>query len=248
MEEGRLPPQHPPGTQARRWLSRNCRPRVPTRAHGTGGRGCADPALLDGGGAAVRAEEIIGFLDTQIADLSDRAARSTAEVPGVFVGGIAFQGAQGFNGTEPFYPPFDMMKLTNLAREGVRGKGRHSVVAREQIVAWDPALLFLDLGTVRGQNVGGLHELRADAAYRDLTAVNEGKVMGLLPNTLYQVEAGSVLANAWFIGTVTRPDTFGDIDPRTKANEIYGFLLSVPVFDVFDGAYNHLVFQTVPVE
>lgn len=199
-------------------------------------------------GKSDRAEEVIGFFDAQIEDLKARAETSTAEVPGVFVGGIAFQGAQGFNGTEPFYPPFDMLNLNNLARDGAQGKARHSVVAREQIVAWDPEILFLDLGTVRGQDVGGLHELKTDAVYRDLSAVKEGKVFGLLPNTLYHVEAGSVLANAWFIGTVTRPDTFGDIDPKAKANEIYEFLVGNAVFDAFDGAYNNLVFQAVPVE
>ncbi|SFD77435.1 ABC transporter substrate-binding protein [Salipiger profundus] len=199
-------------------------------------------------GRDARAEEVIAFFDSEIEELAARAARSGAEAPGVYVGGVAFQGAQGFTGTEPFYPPFDLLGLKNLARTGAPGNSRHSVVAREQIVDWDPEILFLDLGTVRGEDVGGLHELRTDAAYRGLTAVAEGEVWGVLPNTLYHVELGSVLANAWFIGSVTRPDAFGDVDPVAKAKEIESFLVGKPVFDTFNAAYGKMVFQHVPVE
>ncbi|WP_346899876.1 ABC transporter substrate-binding protein [uncultured Roseibium sp.] len=199
-------------------------------------------------GREARAEEVIDFINGQIAELGERAARSTVAAPGVFIGGIAFQGAQGFNSTEPLYPPFDMLGLTNLARKGAPGKGRHSVVAREQIVAWDPKILFLDLGTVRGKDVGGLYELRTDAAYQGLTAVAQDNVWGVLPNTLYHIEVGSLLANAWFIGTVTRPDTFGDVDPVARANEIEKFLVGTPVLDTFNAAYDGLIFQRVPVK
>lgn len=216
-----------------------------------GERAAFDSALRIMGevvGREARAEEVIAFIDGQIVELSDRAARSTVDAPGVFLGGVAFQGAQGFNSTEPLYPPFDMLGLTNLASNGAPGNGRHSVVAREQIVAWDPEILFLDLGTVRGQDVGGLYELRTDAAYQGLSAVTQHNVWGVLPNTLYHIEVGSVLANAWFIGTITRPDTFGDVDPVAKANEIETFLVGAPVFDAFNTAYDGLVFQRVAVE
>jgi len=216
-----------------------------------GERAAFDSALRIMGevvGREARAEEVIAFIDGQIAEMGDRAARSSVEAPGVFIGGVAFQGAQGFNSTEPFYPPFDMLGLTNLARDGAPGTGRHSVVAREQIVAWDPQVLFLDLGTVRGQDVGGLHELRTDAAYQGLSAVTQGNLWGVLPNTLYHIEVGSILANAWFIGTITRPDTFRDVDPVARANEIETFLVGAPVFDAFNAAYDGLVFQRVSVE
>lgn len=199
-------------------------------------------------GREARAEAVIAFLDAQIAELQDRAQRSDITPPGVFVGGIAFQGAQGFNGTEPHYPPFNMLGLSNLAREGASEAGRHAVIAQEQIVAWDPPLLFLDVGSVRSANMGGLHELQSDPAYQALSAVQAGEVWGLLPNTLYHVEIGSVLANSWFIGSLLRPDTFGDIDPAAKAAEIEAFLTGAPAFDHFNNAYQGLVFQRVPMQ
>lgn len=216
-----------------------------------GRRAAFDAALRIMGevvGREARAEEVIAFIDGQIADLGERAARSAADPGGVFIGGIAFQGTQGFNATEPFYPPFEMLGLTNLARAGAPSNSRHSAVAREQIVAWDPAVLFLDLATVRGPDVGGLHELRSDPAYRGLSAVAEGRVWGVLPSTFYHIEVGSILANAWFIGTVTRPDTFDDIDPVARAREIETFLVGAPVFEAFNEAYDGLVFQRLPVE
>lgn len=199
-------------------------------------------------GREERAEAVIDFIDEQIAELDERSARSTMNPPGVFVGGILFQGAQGFNATEPAFPPFELLRLENLASGAPStGAGRHAVVAKEQIISWDPQVVFLDLFSARNPQAGSLEDLRSDEAYQSMTAVQTGDVWGLLPNTIYNTEIGSVFANAWFIGSLLLPDTFGDVDPAEKAREIETFLVGAPVFDAMDAAYEGMVFQRIPV-
>jgi iron complex transport system substrate-binding protein len=199
-------------------------------------------------GRQARAEEVIAFIDSQIMELKNRTARSTAKAPPVFVGGVAFQGAQGFSSTEPNYPPFALLGLTNLASNGAPANATHSIIAKEQIVAWDPAIIFLDLATLQeGTLAGGLYELRTDPAYRALTAVTKGNVWGVLPYNIYTKEVGSILADAWFIGTLTRPDSFGDVDPVVKANEIEEFLVGKPVFKEMNALFDGNAFQRVPL-
>lgn len=200
-------------------------------------------------GREERAEGVIAFIDQEIAELRDRAARSTAPAQSAYVGGVAFQGAQGLTSTEPNYPPFALLGLTNPAGEGAAAAANHAMIAKEQILAWDPALIFVDLATLQQEaDAGGLHELKTDPAYQALTAVTEGEVWGVLPYNIYDKEVGAILANAWFIGTLTRPDTFEDVDPLVRADAIETFLVGKPVTRAMNGYFSGLAFRKVPLE
>ncbi|WP_272701121.1 iron ABC transporter substrate-binding protein [Desulfovibrio sp. Fe33] len=202
-------------------------------------------------GKEQRAEDIINYMDGLIRDLSLR----TGDVPGqerstVYVGGVAFRGPHGFQSTEPAYPPFTFVNAINLAYEaGEAGKSMtQSDIAKEKIVEWDPDVLFLDLSTLQmGDDAGGLYELRNDPAYRMLTAVKEGRVYGLLPYNWYTQNFGSILANAYFIGTILYPERFADVDPQAKADEIYSFLVGKPVFKDMDAQFKGMAYKPVPV-
>lgn len=202
-------------------------------------------------GKSERAEEVIAYFDALRADL----ARRTRDIPdsrrkSCYVGGIAARGPHGFNSTEPAYPPFVFTNARNLAASlAPEGKTlSHASVAKEQIVAWDPDVLFLDLSTLQlGDSAGGLHELRTDPAYRSLTAVRQGRVHGLLPFNWYTENFGSILADCYFVGKVLHPERFTDVDPVAKADEIYTFLVGKPVFEQMNAMFRNLAFQLVPV-
>ncbi len=200
-------------------------------------------------GRTERAEEVIAFFESEIADLEERADRSDIVPPTAFVGAVAHAGAQGFNSTEPNYPPFALLGIKNLAAEGAGAGANHAMVAKEKILEWDPEILFLDLSTLQGGATGGgLHELKTEPVYQALTAVAEQQVWGLLPYNLYSKNYGSILADAWFIGTLLRPDSFDDITPAAKADEIYEFLLGEPVFGQMDEMFEDLAFVKVPLQ
>lgn len=232
---------------------------IPVVALNYGNLGDLRPALYetlrlmgDIVGKTERAEEVIAFIDGAIADLQSRTADIAAEQrPAVFLGGVAFKGPHGLQSTEPAYPPFVLLNANNRAFDPSFSQKElsNSTVSKEQIVAWDPEYLFLDLATLQmGEGAGGLHELRTDPAYRLLSAVENNRVFGVLPYNWYTANYGSILANAYFIGTILYPERFKDVDPRQKADEIYRFLVDKPVFGLMDDSFQDLVFRNIPVK
>ena len=206
-------------------------------------------AVLD---SRERADRLVSFFEAAIADLKGRTRDiPDAERPACFVGGIAFKGPHGFQATEPGYPPFVFAGLRNLAHDPKMEKTalRHSNIAKEKIVMWDPKFLFMDLSTLQmGQGSGALHELNTDPAYRGLTAVKKGRVYGLLPYNWYTQNFGSILANAYFLGNLFFPERFTDIDPAAKADEFYLFLVGKPVFRQMSRAFGSLAFQPITLD
>jgi len=202
-------------------------------------------------GKAERAEELIAYFEATIAELAARTEGiSEADRPSAYLGGVAYKGPHGFQSTEPAYPPFAFVGARNLARDqGGAGKDvSNTSVAKEQIVAWDPDYLFLDLSTLQmGDEAGGLNELRTDPAYATLTAVREGRVFGVLPYNWYSQNYESILANAYFIGKVLYPERFEDVDPAAKADEIYAFIVGRPVFRAMNETFGNLAYVRLTV-
>lgn len=200
-------------------------------------------------GRKQRAEELIAFFDSSIEDLA-RRTRDAGDGPSCYVGGIAMRGTQGFHSTEPSYPPFGFVGANNVAAElaDADAEMSHAIVPKEKIVSWDPEIIFLDLSTMQAAaGAGGLHELQNHPAYRNLSAVRNGRVYGVLPYNSYAANFGSILANAYFIGKVLYPDAFADVDPAAKAGEIYRFLLGEAVFEQMNDAFDGLVFRRIPI-
>lgn len=196
-----------------------------------------------------RAEAVIGFFDKTGADLAARAASvpETARKT-CFVGGIAKKGPHGLLSTEPSYQPFAWAGCTNVAAPAGADLD-HAVVAKEQLVVWNPDFLFIDLATAQmGETAGGLYEIRTDPVYDGLSAKASGQVYGLLPYNWYSINYGSLLADAYFIGKTVNPAAFADVDPAAKADEIYSFLVGKPVFSQMTGAFGGLAFKPLPVK
>jgi len=198
-----------------------------------------------------RAEHVVSFFEETIADLEQRTKDIPAEKrPKVYLGGVAFKGPHGFQSTEPTYPPFKFVHVHNLAYDSAMTKNElsNSNIAKEKIVTWNPDYLFLDLSTLQlGDEVGGLHELKTDLAYKSLSSVKNNRVYGLLPYNWYTKNYGSILANAYFIGKLLYPERFADIEPDEKADDIYRFLVGKPVFATMNGFFKDLAFKKVPL-
>ncbi|TGC08050.1 iron ABC transporter substrate-binding protein [Methanolobus halotolerans] len=172
-----------------------------------------------------RAEEVVSFFETTIADLNER----TMDVPDedkitCYVGGIARSGPHGFRSTEPTYPPFLFTNARNVAHDPKDLSTAE--VSKESILGWDPEIIFVDLSTTQSEDKSSaLYQLQNDASYRKLTAVKNGEVYGVLPYNWYNQNHGSVLANAYFAGKILHPERFGDVDLEDKTIDIYTFLV-----------------------
>lgn len=194
-----------------------------------------------------RAEEVIDFLEETIADLRERTSDIPMEErPTCYVGGTAYRGPHGFQSTEPGYLPFLFTGAHNVAfLDDGRGEPmEHADVAKEQIVDWDPDVIFVDASTIEADpRSSAVYQLQTDPAYASLSAVRSGEVYCLLPYNWYTKNFGSILADAYFAGKVLYPDRFDDVDPSARADEIYLFLVGEEVFLQLRESFGNMVFE-----
>ena len=181
--------------------------------------------LLD---KAPRAEAVIRFIETCEKDLRGRAEKIPDERrPKVYVGGLGFRGTQGITSTEYSYPAFELLRARNVAAEP--GKKGHIFIDKEKLLEWDPDIIFIDGG---GMEIIKNDYKKDPEYYELLTAVRNGKVYGLFPYNYYTTNIDTALADAYFIGKTIYPESFRDIDPEKKADEIYAFLVGKPVYEM----------------
>ncbi len=199
-----------------------------------------------------RAEEVIAFMESIIADLK-RRTKSIPEArrPSCFIGGVAYRGPHGVTSTEKGYPPFRFVD----ARDALFGetpadtKRTHADVSRENLLQADPEYLFIDLSTVNAEGrAGAIRQLQTDPLWQDLRAIRRNRVYGVLPYNWYTQNFGSILANAYFIGKTLYPEAFRDVDPEMKADEIFSFLVGQPVFAELQSSFRGLAFRSIPLK
>lgn len=184
-------------------------------------------------GEEARAREVLDFLDRCKEDLDSRTKDiPEEEKPAVYVGGLSFKGTHGIESTYGNYPPLAAVKAKNVADEA--GKEGSFAIDREQLLAWDPDIIFID--------AGGLQLVKDDyrkdpAVYQSLSAVKAGEVYNLIPYNWYWTNIGTAIADAYFAGKVIYPERFADIEPAEKADEIYRFLLGKPVYEKMAAGY-----------
>ena len=196
-----------------------------------------------------RANDVCDFFENTIADLALR----TADIPQeekrtCYVGGVAKKGPHGLQSTEPAYPPFRFVNANNLACPigGEKKPLLHATVSKEQVIAWNPEVIFIDIATTQlGKNNGALHELRTDPVYHELAAAQEDNIYTVLPYNWYANNYGSILANAFYVGKVLYPDRFSDVDPYQKTDEIYTFLVGKPVLSHMNASVGHTIFKNI---
>lgn len=202
-------------------------------------------------GLGQRAEEVISFFDSLQADLERRVAGIAGkERPTTYAGGLAMRGGHGFASTEPAYAPFTFLSAGNVARQFGAGAANfsHATVAKEQLLLWDPDVIFLDIASTRlPASANGLEQLRTDAVYQAMTAVQSGRVYGVFPYNFYNTNFESVFANSYYIGSILYPEHFADIDPLVKAEEISTFLNGGPAFKRINEDFSNIGFSQIPL-
>ena len=199
-------------------------------------------------GKQKRAKEVCDFFDDSIVELK----RRTVDIPlqqqrRCYIGGVAKKGPHGILASEPSYPSFLFVNANNIAYpKGEEKSLEHITISKEQLIVWDPEIIFLDLATTQlGEDSGAIHEIKSDSIYHGLTAVQEGNVYTVLPYNWYSNNYGSIIADAFFIGKILYPDRFADVDPHKKADEMYTFLVGKPVLSLMKGSSGYNPFEQI---
>lgn len=196
-----------------------------------------------------RAEAVIKYFNDVNADLEARVADIPDEgKPSVYVGGVAYSGDHGMTGTDPTYYEFTVLHANNAA-EGLSTTSStgFAEISKEEILKWDPDIIFIDLNTFAAAGGGAVYELKNDDAYKGLSAVKTGQVYAVNPHTSFGTNHETCMANAYFIGKILYPEQFSDIDPILKADEIYTFMDGAPVFDKLKANMYDMSYQKIEV-
>ena len=181
-----------------------------------------------------RATELTNYLKGIQKDLDDRTKDiPDSEKPSVYVAGVSFKGAHGFEGTESYYGPFELIHANNLANT-TRQTGAFDIDL-EQVLSWDPDIIFVDFN--------GMSLINEDYAtnpdyYNSLTAVQEGRVYSQISFRSNASNLETALADAYYAACVMYPKVFADVAPVEKAGEIFEMLLGVnPYADLKEAGY-----------
>ena len=185
-------------------------------------------------GKESRATELTNYLKGIQKDLDDRTKDiPDSSKPSVYVAGVSFKGAHGFEGTEAGYGPFALIHAKNLA--DTTGKTGAFDIDLEQVFSWNPDIIFLDFN--------GMKLINEDYAknpdyYNALTAVQEGKVYSQISFRSSASNLETALADAYYAACVMYPEQFADVDPVAKAGEIFEKLLGTnPYADLKEAGY-----------
>ena len=181
-----------------------------------------------------RAEDLTAYLKSIQKDLDDRTASIAEDAkPTCYVGGVSFKGHHGFEGTEAYYGPFELIHAKNLAN--TTGQTGAFNIDVEQVLSWDPEIIFLDFNGMNliNEDYGAHPEF-----YKALTAVQEGKVYSQISFRSSASNLETALADAYYAACVMYPQQFQDIEPVEKAGEIFTKLLgSNPYHDLEEAGY-----------
>ena len=197
-------------------------------------------------GAQERCEEVLAYVDACKAELNDRTKDVPDEdKPRAYTGAVTFNGRHGFAFTYVNFPAFTAVNALNVADvmlEARTGEAAAEAAASgkayigndgfevdlEQIIAWDPDIIFLDPGNMDLVN----DEYANNPGFFDsLRAIREGQVYTMPSTNAAGPNVTYLLINAYYAGTVLYPEQFADINLEEKAGEIMELMLGEDFFD-----------------
>ena len=178
-------------------------------------------------GVADRAEEVITFINTCLEDLESRTRDIPDDTnPTVLGAGATFKGGHSIDGVYTNYPVFEVLSANDVAKDMAGDTGSSGVmVDREQILAWDPEIIFFDSGS--------MELVRTDYAetpgyFEQLQAVKSGNLYQWPNSTWHWSNVEIPLVSAYSTGILLYPEAFADVDFEEKASEIFDFFLGQP--------------------
>lgn len=172
-------------------------------------------------GKEERAADVVNYIKEVDNDLEQRSAASeNANNNTAYAAGINFRGGHGFDGTEANFQPFVACNVDNVA-DGHGSDGAFTIDL-ETVSAAQPDYIFMECGNLP------LIKENYDtnpAYYQALKAVQDSHTYSLISYRFYSTNVELALANCYQVGAMVYPDSFADVNPTEKLNEISEFFL-----------------------
>ena len=171
-------------------------------------------------GTQEQAEKVASAVEGWVAEL-DALTKDIpdSEKPSVYLGAVSFSGGHGFCGTFCNYAPLMAIHANNLA-DSLGEKGGVEI-AMEQVIEWDPDIIFLNPGNMN--LVMDDYEDNPDAI-DSLRAVQNGQVYAQVNFNMFNTNMELAIVDAYYAGTVLYPEAFQGIDFNAKAEEIFNVI------------------------
>jgi len=197
-------------------------------------------------GAQARCEEVLSYIEACREDLHERTKNIAEEDKlRAYTGAVTFNGRHGFAFTYVNFPAFTAVNAHNVAdiflqeRTGAAAaeaaaSGKAYIgndgfeVGLEQILLWDPDIIFLDPGNMDLVN----DEYANNPIFFDsLRAIQEGQVYTMPSTNAAGPNITYLLMNAYYAGLTLYLEQFSDIQLKDKAAEIMDTMLGRSFFE-----------------
>jgi len=160
--------------------------------------------------------------------------------PTVYLGAVSFSGGHGFCGTFCNYAPLMAIHALNLA-DSLGEKGGVEI-AMEQVIEWDPDIIFLNPGNMN--LVLDDYEDNPDAI-DSLRAVQNGDVYAQVNFNMFNTNMELAIVDAYYAGSIIYPEAFKDIDFTAKAEEIFNVMIGMDYLGILEA--NGLTFGPITI-
>ena len=173
-------------------------------------------------GVKDRAEEVISYINDCLDDLKTRTADiPDGDKPTVLGAAATFKGTHGIEGVYTKYAVFEAITANDVT-EGISDTTGALLVDKEQVIGWNPQMIFLDSG--------GVNLVKTDYAensdfYAQLTAVQDGNLYQYPSSTAYYSNVEIPIVNSYYVASILHPEQFKDIVFEEKAGEIFKFFI-----------------------
>lgn len=174
-----------------------------------------------------RANAVVNYIKDIETDLAERSTASEkANSITAYAAGISYRGGHGFDGTEANFQPFIACAIENVA-DGHGSEGPFTIDL-EAVANAQPDFIFMECS-----NLSLIAENYAanPAYFKALKAVQDQQTYSLISYRFYSTNVELALANCYQVGAMVYPDTFADIDPTQKLDEISEFFLGEKLSD-----------------
>ena len=177
-------------------------------------------------GQETKAQAAVDLFAKYQQDLTSRTKGiADAQKPAIYVGGLGAKGTHGIESTQGNYALLKAIHAKNVVDE--TGKTGSVMIDREKLIGWNPDYIFID----QGGYATVLEDYKKNTAFYDsLSAVKNSKVYSQLPYNYYSTNIDTALADCYYLGKIIYPDSFADVKPAEKADEIYQALLGKALY------------------
>lgn len=176
-------------------------------------------------GVSERAEELVAYIEDNLTDVQNRVKNAvSSDKPTVLAAGATFSGIHSIDGVYTHYPVFELLAVDDVAKN-VAEKSGGVLVDKEQILSWNPDMIFFDASSLSMVNTDYTEN---PDYFESLKAVQNGALYQWPNSTAHSTNVEIPLATLYYVGSVLYPNAFSDIDFEEKASEIFDMFLGEP--------------------